>query len=151
MNIRVADKNDINNNLLNLYIEGYNMHSEKRVDIIKEKSNEELKKNLIDMLENKDETILVIDYNGIIIGYAAISQYKNNVTNTIWIEQIIIDNKYRNKGYGKELIKEISEFAKKNNCGRIELNCWSFNEDALKFYEKIGFKEQRVILEKEVK
>ena len=76
---------------------------------------------------------------------------KDKVTKTIWIEEIIIDGNYRNKGYGKKMIEQINTFAKENECTRIELNCWSFNKNAINFYNKLGFAEQRVIFEKKVK
>ena len=77
-------------------------------------------------------------------------KYTTKVTKSIWIDEIIIDDDYKKKGYGKKLIKEVTKFAEKHNCKRIELNCWFFNRDALKFYEKIGFIQQRIIFEKEV-
>ena len=150
MKIRKANINDINNNLLNLYIEGYNMHYENRKDMFLKKSDDDLKSYLINTLKNSSEIILVIEIDNKIIGYAAI-QYKGKLEKYLWINEIIIDSDYRNKGYGKKLIDEINLFAFKNNCKRIELNCWSFNEEALKFYEKIGFNQQRIVFEKEVK
>lgn len=48
------------------------------------------------------------------------------------------------------LILEAENLAKKLNCERIELNCWEFNETAIKFYEEIGMKTQRRIMEKKV-
>ena len=149
MIIRIANDNDIDNNLLKLYIEGFNMHYENRKDIFIKKTNEELKKDLINVLKSREKIILVIEVDNIIIGYATF-QCKNKVSNSFWIDEIIIDENYRNQGYGKKLIDELSIFAKKHNCQRIELNCWSFNKDALKFYEKIGFTQQRIIFEKEV-
>ncbi len=149
MNIRVATFNDIDNNLLNLYIEGFNIHYENRKDIFKKKTNEELKNELIDNLNNKERKFLVIELNNNIIGYA-IFEYKYKSTNSLWIDQIIIDKSYRNKGYGKKIMDELSKFTLKNNCKRIELNCWSFNKNALEFYEKLGFIKQSVILERNI-
>lgn len=150
MLIRQANKNDIDKNLLKLYIDGFYMHYNKRKDIFSYKGIEELKNNLIDMLENSNEVLFVIEKNENIIGYAAL-QIKDKNTKSIWIDEIIIDNNYRNNGYGKRLIDEILKFAKENKCQRIELNCWSFNDNALKFYDKLGFNPQRVIFEKEIK
>lgn len=52
------------------------------------------------------------------------------------IEDIIIDKKYRGKGYGKELILYLKQFCLTNNCYKIILNCEEKNK---KFYEKYGF------------
>ena len=149
MIIRIANDNDIDNNLLKLYIEGFNMHYEKRKDIFIKKTNEELKKDLINVLKSREKIILVIEVDNIIIGYVKF-KYNIKTTRSIWIDEIIIDKDYQKKGYGKMLITEVTKFAEKNNYQRIELNCWSFNKDALKFYEKIGFTQQRIIFEKEV-
>lgn len=46
---------------------------------------------------------------------------------------------------------EIYKFAKDNYCKRVEFNCWNFNSDALEFYNKLGFIEQRIVFEKENK
>ena len=41
MNIRIANDNDIDNNLLKLYIEAFNIHYENRKDIFIKKTDEE--------------------------------------------------------------------------------------------------------------
>ena len=67
MNIRRANANDIDNNLLKLYIEAYNMHYENRKDIFVKRTNEKLRKDLINVLKNLDEIILVVENNDVII------------------------------------------------------------------------------------
>ena len=54
---------------------------------------------------------------------------------------------YKKHGIGKKLMLYAKEEAKKGNYNRLELNCWSFNENAIEFYKKIGMKEQRINLE----
>lgn len=149
MKVRKAEQCDINNNLLSLYIEGFNVHYEKRKDIFSEKTIDELKGNLIEMINNPDENVFVIDDNGKIIGYAA-TQFKDKATRAIWIDEIVIDINYQNKGYGKILIDEICKYAKQNKCVRVELNCWCFNSNAIEFYNKLGFIQQRIIYEKKI-
>lgn len=47
-------------------------------------------------------------------------------------------------------MQQVKKEAKENNFNQIELNCWEFNENAIKFYESIGLKTQRRIMEIEV-
>lgn len=147
--IRMANVEDVDNNLLNLYEEGYNMHYEERKDIFVFKTREELKGVLMELLDNMIESFLILEEKGKIIGYACF-QYKIRATKSLWIDEIIIDSNYRGKGYGKALLEEIRKLAEENGCMRIELNCWSFNKSALKFYESAGYSFQRVVLEKEL-
>lgn len=67
------------------------------------------------------------------------------------VDQLIITEKYRRKGLGKALMNEAKDIALKNNCDRIELNCWTFNEEAITMYEHIGFKRQRIVYEMPLK
>ena len=68
----------------------------------------------------------------------------------LWIEEICVDEKCRKNGIGKMLMLEAENVAEKLNCKRIELNCWEFNETALKFYEEIGMETKRRIMEKKI-
>lgn len=61
-----------------------------------------------------------------------------------------MDKDYRRNGYGRILINEIKKKAKKEDCNRIELTCWSFNKNAIKFYEKIGMEVQKLTMEMKV-
>ena len=53
----------------------------------------------------------------------------------------------RGNGTGKVLFKEVMKIAKIKKCNFVELNCWNFNENAIKFYEKCEMKTQRNIME----
>ena len=63
------------------------------------------------------------------------------------IQEIGTLQSVQGQGYGKEIIKAVKNIAQKYDIHRIELNMWSFNEDALKFYEKTGFNTYRRYLE----
>ena len=54
-----------------------------------------------------------------------------------------MDESKKGKGYGKLLMQEVKQIAKQKGISRIELNVWTFNEDAVKFYEKLGFETYR--------
>ena len=63
-----------------------------------------------------------------------------NKVKHINLHDIVINEKFRGKSYGKKLYLAIEKFAKKNKAQEIVLNVWSFNQDAIKFYKKCGFK-----------
>lgn len=52
-------------------------------------------------------------------------------------------------GIDKQLMRKAEEISKELGCKRIELNCWSFNKNAINFYEEFGMRPQRIIMEKE--
>ena len=55
---------------------------------------------------------------------------------------IIVDDSLRGKGYGKELIRQTIEYARKNlNATSISLGVFKNNPPALHCYKSIGFKE----------
>lgn len=56
----------------------------------------------------------------------------------IYIEDLYIRQKYRGKGYGELILKEICRLAKVRNCGRVEWWVLDWNERAINFYKKIG-------------
>lgn len=52
----------------------------------------------------------------------------------IYIEDIYVREKFRNKGYGKAFFKKICEEALKMNCGRVEWWCLDWNKPSIDFY-----------------
>ena len=144
--IREATLNDIDNGLLKVFIEGYRYHQNGRPDIFDNLSDEELKNNLIKVLE--ELPVIVILDNGTVVGYLAYFIKKHR--KKLEVDQLVILEEYRGKGLGKKLMDEATRIAKANECNRIELNCWLFNENALAMYEHIGYVRQRTIYEKKI-
>jgi GNAT superfamily N-acetyltransferase len=55
---------------------------------------------------------------------------------TLYIEDIFILQEHRRKGLGQQFFKFCVEIAKDRGCGRIEWCVLSWNQPAIKFYEK---------------
>ena len=142
--IREATLNDIDKGLLNVFIEGYRYHQNGRPDIFANLTDEELKNDLIQNFERLN-TIVILD-NEKIVGYLSYVIKKRH-TGKLDVDQLVILEEYRGKGLGKKLMEEAKQIAKENECDRIELNCWLFNENALNMYEHIGYIRQRIIYE----
>ena len=146
--IREASIKDIDIGLLDVFIEGHRYHQNGRPDIFNNISNETLKENLVKNFENLS-TLIILDDNKV-VGYLAY-RIKEKYTKKIDVDQLVILEQYRGKGLGKKLMNEVKNIGFKNNCDRIELNCWMFNENALAMYEHIGFERQRIIYELKLK
>jgi ribosomal protein S18 acetylase RimI-like enzyme len=147
--IRKASLNDVDNNLLNIFIDGFSFHLNERPDIFSNKSDEELKEELINKINNVDN-VIVAEVNNKILGFI-IFQIKEKHHKNLWIDQLVVDKNSRGKGIAKLLMNKVNEIAIQENCERIEFCCWSFNDNALGVYNHLGFEEQRVIFEKKVR
>ena len=53
----------------------------------------------------------------------------------------------RGKHIGTAIYQKILEYAKWRGCYNVTLNVWSCNESAMKFYESLGMKPQKVGME----
>ncbi len=58
----------------------------------------------------------------------------------LYIEDLFIDEEYRNLGYGKKLLEYLATIAINNDCGRMEWWVLNWNEPSIKFYKSIGAK-----------
>ena len=94
------------------------------------------------MDSDKDISILVIELVNTkkIIGTGKCfieHKFTHGISKVAHIEDVVIDNQFNGKGLGKQIINELINFAKSNNCYKVILNC---NENNIKFYEKCGMK-----------
>ena len=148
MVIRKANENDINSNLINLYRELFKYNADNLKNIFKEKTVEEANEQMLKII--KEQNILVIEEKNEIIGFVYYGIRTRETNNEMIIEQIAIDDRYKRKGYATKLMEEIKIISIQNNCTKIALGCYAFNESAIKFYKHLGFKEQKIILEIEL-
>lgn len=59
------------------------------------------------------------------------------------IKELGVLTKFQKNDIGKKLLDKAKEIAKNVGENNIILNMWTFNENALSFYEKYGFKTYR--------
>ena len=138
-------KEDLNDEFFEIYYEGFLYHYNNRKDIFKYRTIDELKEYVFEQLEQGEKFIGYYKGNTL-IGYYSY-EIKNKLTKYIWIDELVIKEEYRGQGYGTILMNNVKEIKDKEQAARIELNCWSFNEKAINLYKKLGYTEQRVILE----
>lgn len=143
--IRELIKEDLNDTFFDIYYEGFLYHYNHRKDLFKKKTKEELKEYVFEQIKNGLKIIGYFNDNEL-VGYLGY-EIKEKATKFIWIDELVITEKERGKGYGTLLMNEIKNIQEKENIQRIELNVFAFNESAVKLYKKLGYVEQRYIFE----
>ena len=106
---------------------------------ILQKGNECLATNYtLDSYLNGDNNFVKFIIAKIDEKYAGYIIFKN-VDETIDLENILVDEKYRNMLVGSKMIEKMLEYAVQNNVKNIMLEVRRSNKKAICFYEKNGF------------
>ena len=58
----------------------------------------------------------------------------------IYLEDLYVLPEYRNRGYGKALLKELARITVQRGCGRLEWCCLDWNKPSIDFYLSFGSK-----------
>ena len=74
----------------------------------------------------------------------------NNMTDikTLYIDDLCVDETARNAHVGRQLYEYVLNFAREQGYYNVTLNVWADNGNAVKFYEKLGLKIQKIGMEK---
>ena len=150
--IRLAVEKDIPK-MLDLLSQVCLVHHRGRPDIFKigtKYSSQDLKV----LLADKERPILVaVDENDSVMGYCfcIFQQHNDNSVltdiKTLYIDDLCVDENLRGKHIGKQLYQAAVKLAKENGCYNLTLNVWSCNPSALRFYESMGLKPQKIGME----
>ena len=109
-----------------------------------EKAPHEVENTIEKMVEDGfgDEPVygfIVAEYINQIIGlslyYYRYSTWKGKL---LYLEDLIVTEKYRNNGVGKKLLGETVKEAVKLNCTGMQWQVLDWNEPAIEFYKKLG-------------
>ena len=74
--------------------------------------------------------------NGEKVGFISLWQ----LTGFTYVEHFVVYEAYRNKGYGKALIKKLASICIERECGRFEWCCLNWNKPSIDFYLSLGAK-----------
>ena len=132
----------------------HKIHSDIRPDLFnkgtKKYTDEELKSIIADDLT----PVFVAEIEGRVLGYAfCIHQQHindNNLTDirTLYIDDLCVDEASRGMHVGRALYDHVISYARENGYYHVTLNVWAGNDSAMRFYESVGLKVQKVGMEK---
>lgn len=155
MNVRLAKEEELNR-INELRKQVNDLHAEGKPEIFKAGFEDDLRDFLFQIREDPEKEIVVAEENGTVVGFAVLNHifkpenpymYEREYVD---IDEFCVDKDYRRQGVASALIDFIKAFAKEKGFKRIELNMWEFNQDALAFYEEVGFETYRRYMEMRV-
>lgn len=93
--------------------------------------------SLRDELTNETARFYVLRDNENLLGYIG----SNNICNEVYITNVAVNGKYRGKGYGKALVNYLIKQSEIEKAFFITLEVRKSNENAVRLYEKCGFRK----------
>ncbi len=152
LNIRRAKECDIP--VINkLLYEVHKVHSDVRPDLFKAGAKKYNDDELRSILGDNGRPVFVAERNGVVLGYAFCihrQSINGNMTDvkTLYIDDLCVDETARGTSIGRSLYEYVLDYAGKNGYYNVTLNVWADNINAVKFYEKLGLKIQKIGMEK---
>ncbi|MBR6349299.1 MAG: GNAT family N-acetyltransferase [Lachnospiraceae bacterium] len=151
--VRRAEKRDIPR-IMELLVQVNMVHHNGRPDIFKGPTTKYTADELAAILEDDRTPVFVcVDENDKVLGhgfciYKEVSgdQLLSDIK-TLYIDDICVDEAARGLGIGRALYEYIKDFARENGFYNITLNVWSCNPGAIRFYESMGLKPQKIGME----
>ncbi len=152
MEIRFAAPGDVPE-ILTLLRQVGQVHHQGRPDIFRADAQKYGPSQVFAMLNKPETPIFVAVDDGRVLGYCFCQMhtyYRDSVIadhTTCYIDDLCVDERCRGQHVGTALYEAVSKYARQRKCYSITLNVWSCNESALKFYESLGLKPQKLGLE----
>ena len=107
-----------------------------------------------EFVSRDDRVVLLAEADGETAGFlfALIRHVKNHRAmkdqSMIYVDDLCVAQAYRRHGIGSLLLKEAEKIGLSHGCTRIELDVQAFNDDAVRFYEAVGFTPRKITMEK---
>ena len=152
MEIRFAKAQDVPG-MIKLLQQVGKVHHEGRPDIFRVNAQKYSPSQLLSMLDKPDLPLFVAVEEGKVLGYGIcqMETYRQHSVMcdrvTLYIDDLCVLEDCRGKHIGTAIYQHILEYAKYRGCYNVTLNVWCCNESAMKFYEKMGLKPQKIGME----
>ena len=150
--IRRAEKRDIRR-LDELLYDVQRIHAEGRPDIFKKGKKKYTDGELEEIIADDARPVFVFEQEGKVLGYAfcIYQETKENgqlhARKVLYLDDLCVDAEARGRHIGAELYRHVVKTARETGCDSVTLNVWSVNGDAAAFYERMGMKPLKTMME----
>ena len=152
MLIRRADTHDIPD-IRRLLVQVCNVHQTIRPDIFTRDGVKYTESDLTELLADESRPVWCAVEADRFLGYC-FCQWEETSDGSVgfarkelYIDDLCVDEAARGRGVATALFRHVRTWAKAEGTDFITLNVWQGNENALRFYEKMGMKPRKTTLD----
>lgn len=148
-NIRKSDYQAIDRLLLQLH----QVHIEGRPELFLPLEHFMSEESFNNLIQDEEMITILAEKNFKVVGCCFVSLLSHSGMvrmRTAYIDQLVVDEKYRQRGIGKRLFRFAEKRAKELGAKRIDLMVWGHNRIAIQAYEAYGMTPQMYIYEKHI-
>lgn len=152
MNILLANESHIPG-MIRLLQQVGQVHRDIRPDIFRGGAQKYDEAALAELLKDPSRPIFIAEEEETVLGYCFCihKAYADDPVladrKELYIDDLCVDENCRGQGIGKKIYEDIVRYAKMRGVHSVTLNVWCCNEGAMKFYEKLGLKPQKIGME----
>ena len=155
MEVRMAIARDVPQ-ILQLLRQLGQMQHEKNPEIFRSNGQKYGPSQVLNML-NRRETPVFVAVDGESVLGCCLCQIRTHYQDAVFCDQtnccidlIYVQAAFRRQKIGTKLYEALKEEARKRGLARAELMVWAFNEDAKRFYEKLGMRVRSCTMEEKL-
>lgn len=133
------------------YLHG--LHVTARPDLYVEKEHPYSMEEFEERVTSEKGICIVAEEDGEVVGICFVKLSDRSLMvemPTAQMSALCVSQAHQRKGIATKLFEEAARRAKEAGAKRLDLILWEFNQAARAFYESLGMKEQRRILEQEL-
>lgn len=98
-------------------------------------------------VKDSDKAILIVEFDDMkIVGMVSVMFLPrlNRTTLEMYVPELVVLEKYQNRGIGKKLINSCISLAKEKKCYRIRLESGNQRKESHQFYKNLGFEQSAI-------
>lgn len=129
------------------------VHHEIRPDLFRSGARKYGEADLARLLKDPNRPILIGEIDGQVAGYCfcILQETRGDSVlcdrKVLYIDDLCVEENRRGSGIATALYHRACEFAREIGCRSVTLNVWCGNDNAMRFYEKMGMKPQKIGME----
>ena len=155
MEIRFAEVRDIPG-MIKLLQQVGDVHHRIRPDIFRAGAQKYGETALKAILADKSKPIFVATDGETVAGYCfcVLKDYRGSGVQTdrveIYIDDLCVDENRRGGGVATALYRHVTDYARQIGAREITLSVWEGNDNAMRFYEKMGMTRRYIMMEQKL-